>query len=221
MSAASASRASSCVAGRQAGHDARVLDHVRTGGAAPPNRGSLIQAVREGDRERRVERVAGAGRVDDRCGERRHDLVAEPRALLAEGQDDRAGRATDRPRLGLVRRAVVGDGQHVLGQHGGRSRRGVQHRPDAGLVRDLERAVRRRHRDLQLDEQHICRGDPVGERVDVRGASADRAPGTIAIRLSPVASTRIAATIVGRPTRTTAPASTPSSAQSSKAPSPN
>src|SRR5207237_417613 len=53
------------------------------------------------------------------------------------------------------------------------------------------------------------------------GVSAASAPGTIAIRFCPPASTRIAAHIVGSATRSTADASTPSSRHSANAPSPN
>ena len=75
---------------------------------------------------------------------------------------------------------------------------------------------RRLDRDLQLDEQDVGGGDLRGEASRAAGVSVASAPGTITIRLSPLASTRIAAVIVGSAERSTADASTPSVSQSSK-----
>ena len=102
-----ASLASSSRAGRQAGHDARVLDHVRAGGAAPAHRVEIGQPFGERDRERGGERVARAGRVDGRGGERRHAHAVELGALFAEREHERRAGVAHRGGFRLVRRHVV------------------------------------------------------------------------------------------------------------------
>ena len=77
-----------------------------------------------------------------------------------------AARAPDRPRLGLVRHDVVGDGRDRL-----RGRRGrVQHRADTRGAADRQRVQRGLDRDLQLDEQDVGGLDLRRETVHVRPA---------------------------------------------------
>ena len=78
-------------AGRQARDHALVLDHVRAGRAAPADGLERRSALGERDGEGRAERVAGAGACPRRvAGNAGTTLVAEPRALLAERDDQRA-----------------------------------------------------------------------------------------------------------------------------------
>ena len=216
--AATASRCSSWARVGSPGIDAFVLDHVRAGRASPANGFEIGRRPRRAQprrrRRRRRRRRSCRRRPRGNAGTR---SVADPGALLAERDDERAFAALDRRRLRLVRREVVGDGRDRLG----RGRRRVQDGPDPGGAPDIEGVERGLERDLELDEQDVGRLDLGANESTCAGVSMFSAPGTITIRLSPLASTRMAAVIVGRSVRSTAPASTPSSAQSPNALSPN
>ena len=184
-------------AGRQARDHALVLDHVRAGGAAPADRLEVGRALGERDREGGAERVAGAGACRPASRrKRRDDVVAEPRALLAE-RDARASpsRVRDRRGLGLVRRR----GSRRPARSGSRG-------AGAGLRMVRTPAAR-------ADRERVQRGLDAGSRAGRAGrrrrrsaarsrprarASARRArPGRSRSGCRRSASTRIAAVIVG------------------------
>src|SRR5207245_6106416 len=79
------------VPGREAGDHAGVFDHVSAGRATPANGVEVASAFGERDGKSRAEGVAGAGRVDGARLERRHVVVADARAVLAEREHGRAG----------------------------------------------------------------------------------------------------------------------------------
>ena len=66
-----------------------MLDHVRAGSAAPPDRLELVGALGQRDCEGGTERIAGTGRVDDPRREGWDDLATEPRALFPQRDDER------------------------------------------------------------------------------------------------------------------------------------
>src|SRR5205085_611188 len=84
---------------RQARDDARMLDHVRPRGAAPPDGFEVGETLGERHGEGGRKGIARAGRVDDGRGEGWHVLVPELRAVLAERQHLRPACAAHRLRL--------------------------------------------------------------------------------------------------------------------------
>ena len=190
-------RSSSSRTRRQAGDHALVLDHVRAGRAAPAHRVEVGGALRERDRERRAERVARTGRVDRTRAGKAGTSSSPSRAPCSPSVTTSVPSAPlDGSSLGLVRRR----GSRRPGAIGSRRRRrGVQDRAHAGRARrPRARAARSRPGSRAGRAGRRRRQSARRTRRRARASECASAPGTITIRLSPLASTRIAAVIVGR-----------------------
>ena len=167
---------------------------------------------------------------------RRRRRTRRPRPVVSTGRAGNAGtmsppsRAPSSPSVTTSVAVDALDGRSLASRSATRSRHAARSaRGGAGAGfrivrtpaarRDLERVQRRLQRDLELDEQDVGLRDPRREaRPRARGVSAESAPGTITIRLSPrrLDEDRRGHRRQRRPERPRR-ASTPSSAHSSNA----